>query len=172
MRKPELLAPAGDMERLRMAVLYGADAVYLAGKQYGLRAFAGNFNEEELKEGIAFAHAHQVKVYVTVNIFPHNEDLEGLEAYLRYLWEIGADAIIAADPGVIMLAHEKVPQLPIHISTQANSVNWADAVFWKKYCHAERIVLARELSLEEITEIQKKAEIPGETFVHGAMCIS
>lgn len=172
MHKYELLAPAGNLEKLKFAVHYGADAVYMAGKKYGLRAFAGNFAEDELAEGIKYAHAHGVKVYVTVNIFPHNADLVGLKEYLEELYHLGADAIIAADPGVIMLAHETVPELPIHISTQANTTNWADVQFWQKYMHVERVVLARELSLTEIAEIKAKTGIEIETFVHGAMCIS
>lgn len=172
MHKYELLAPAGNLEKLKFAIHYGADAVYMAGKKYGLRAFAGNFAEDELASGIKYAHEHNVKVYVTVNIFPHNQDLIGLKEYLEELYQLGADAIIAADPGVIMLAHETVPQLPIHISTQANTTNWADVKFWQKYLQVERVVLARELSLAEIAEIKEKTGIQIETFVHGAMCIS
>lgn len=170
--KYELLAPAGNLEKLKFAVHYGADAVYMAGKKYGLRAFAGNFAEDELAEGIKYAHEHNVKVYVTVNIFPHNQDLVGLKEYLEELYQLGADAIIAADPGVIMLSHETVPALPIHISTQANTTNWADVLFWQKYCNVERVVLARELSLSEIAEIKEKTGAEIETFIHGAMCIS
>lgn len=172
MKKPELLAPAGNLEKLRFAVVYGADAVYLAGKNFGLRAFAGNFTDEEMQEGIAFAHEHGVKVYVTVNIFPHNGDLVGLEDYLRRLQEFGADAIICADVGVIDLAKKTVPELPIHISTQANTVNWAGVMFWKETIGAERVVLARELNLKEICEIKEKTQMELECFVHGAMCIS
>lgn len=172
MRKPELLAPAGDMEKLRFAVKYGADAVYLAGKRFGLRAFAGNFTDEELQTGIAFAHAHQVKVYVTVNIFPHNDDLLGLEDYLRALAQYGADAIICADLGVVRIARQVAPELPIHISTQANTTNWSSVLFYKELGGIERVVLARELSLEEIDEIKTKTQMELECFVHGAMCIS
>lgn len=170
--KPELLAPAGNLEKLKFAVVYGADAVYLAGKRFGLRAFAGNFDDEELREGIAFAHAHQVKVFVTINIFPHNDDLVGLEDYLQTLRDLQVDALICADPGVIRIVRQTVPELPIHISTQANSTNWADVLFWKEYGGVERVVLARELSLDEITAIKTKTQLPLECFIHGAMCIS
>ena len=170
--KPELLAPAGNLEKLKFAVMYGADAVYLAGKRFGLRAFAGNFDDDELREGVAFAHAHQVKVFVTINIFPHNEDLVGLEDYLLTLSDLKVDALICADPGVIRIVRQTVPELPIHISTQANSTNWADVLFWKEYGGVERVVLARELSLEEITAIKDKTQMPLECFIHGAMCIS
>jgi len=171
MNKPELLAPAGNLEKLKFAVMYGADAVYLAGKSFGLRAFAGNFTIEELEEGVAFAHAHQVKVYVTVNIFPHNEDLEGLPEYLQALERLKVDAIIVADLGIIRIAKEAAPNLPIHISTQANTTNWSTAAFYRDL-GIERVVLARELSLPEIKTIADKVDIELETFVHGAMCIS
>ncbi|MBO4948088.1 MAG: U32 family peptidase, partial [Peptococcaceae bacterium] len=118
-QKPELLAPAGTLEKLKFAVHYGADAVYIAGKQYGLRAFAGNFDKAEMAEGIQFAHERNVKVYVTVNVFAHNADFEGMETYLKELLELHVDAIIVSDPGIIRLAREKVPELPVHISTQA-----------------------------------------------------
>lgn len=171
MQKPELLAPAGNLEKLKFAVIYGADAIYLGGKNFGLRAFAGNFELEEIKEGVKFAHQHGVKVYVTINIFPHNTDLEGLVEYLLALQKIGVDAVICADPGVFKIAQDTVPYMPIHISTQANNVNWASAQFWYEH-GAERIVLARELSLSEIKEIKTKVPIEIEAFVHGAMCIS
>ncbi len=171
MKKPELLAPAGTLEKLKFAVHYGADAVYIAGKKYGLRAFAGNFSKEEMAEGIAFAHAHNVKVYVTVNVFAHNEDFDGLEDYLRELLELKVDAVIVSDPGIIRIACSKVPDLPVHISTQANTTNWSAVQFWKDL-GAERVVLARELSLQEIREIREKVDVELETFVHGAMCIS
>ncbi|MGM9525707.1 MAG: peptidase U32 family protein, partial [Peptococcaceae bacterium] len=171
MKKPELLAPAGTLEKLKFAVHYGADAVYIAGKKYGLRAFAGNFSKEEMAEGIAFAHARNVKVYVTVNVFAHNEDFDGLEDYLRELLELKVDAVIVSDPGIIRIARSKVPDLPVHISTQANTTNWSAVQFWKDL-GAERVVLARELSLQEIREIREKVDVELETFVHGAMCIS
>lgn len=170
-RKPELLAPAGTLEKLKFAVHYGADAIYIAGKQYGLRAFAGNFNKEQMKEGIQFAHERNVKIYVTVNIFAHNIDFVEMEAYLKELRELNVDAVIVSDPGIIRFIREKVPDLPIHISTQANCTNWSAVQFWKDM-GAERVVLARELSLQEIEEIKEKVDIELETFVHGAMCIS
>lgn len=171
MQKPELLAPAGTLEKLKFAVQYGADAVYIAGKKYGLRAFAGNFTKEQMAEGIIFCHARQVKVYVTVNIFAHNDDFSGLEEYLRELVELGVDAIIASDLGIIRICRQAVPELPVHISTQANTTNWSAVQFWKDL-GAERVVLARELTLPEIQEIKEKVDIELETFVHGAMCIS
>ena len=168
---PELLAPAGDLEKLQVAIAYGADAVYLGGKEFGLRAFAGNFSLEEIAEGLAFAHARGARVYVTVNIFPHNEDLEGLPEYLQGLQEIGVDAVIVSDPGVLSLVKESAPGLPIHLSTQANTTNWAAAKFWRDQ-GVERIVLARELSLREVNEIRDKAGVDLEIFIHGALCIS
>ncbi|MDK2823164.1 MAG: family peptidase [Clostridia bacterium] len=171
MKKPELLAPAGNLEKLKFAVIYGADAVYLGGKNFGLRAFAGNFELDQINEGVKFAHRHGVKVYITVNIFPHNEDLKGLPQYLEELQKINVDAIICSDPGVIKIAKETTPLLPIHLSTQANNVNWASAQFWSEQ-GVERIVMARELSLEEIIEIKKRVAVEIETFIHGAMCIS
>ncbi len=171
MKRPELLAPAGDMEKLKMAVLYGADAVYLAGKDFGLRAYAGNFTRQEMEEGVSFAASRGVKAYVTVNIFAHNEDLANLPAYLENLAEIGVDGIIAADPGVLDLARRHVPGLPVHLSTQANTTNYASAGFWFSQ-GVKRIVLARELSQAEIREIRQKTAGELEIFVHGAMCIS
>ncbi|MGI6629243.1 MAG: peptidase U32 family protein [Bacillota bacterium] len=171
MNKPELLAPAGNLEKLYMGVIFGADAVYLGGKSFGLRAGAGNFSNEEMAEGIKFAHDRGVKVYVTVNIFAHNDDLRGLSFYLETLKDLQADAIIVSDPGIFRLAQKTVPDLPVHISTQANNTNWSTALFWQEM-GAKRIVLARELSLREIEEIHKRTEIELEAFVHGAMCIS
>ena len=171
MEKPELLAPAGTLEKLKYAVQYGADAVYIAGKKYGLRAFAGNFSPEEMAEGVAFAHERGVKVYVTINVFAHNADFEGLEDYLRELLALKVDAVIVSDPGIIRIARMQVPDLPVHISTQANSTNWSTVQFWKDM-GCERIVLARELTLPEIQEIHDKVDVELETFVHGAMCIS
>jgi len=170
-QKVELLAPAGNLEKLQIAVTYGADAVYLGGKEYGLRAAAGNFTLEEMKAGVDFAHAHQAKVYVTVNIFAHNVDLEQLADYLYNLEKIGIDAIIISDPGVWLIAQEINSGLDIHISTQANVTNWASCAFWEQH-GAKRVVLARELSLEEIKEIRRKTQMELEVFVHGAMCIS
>ena len=171
LKKPELLAPAGNLEKMKMALLYGADAVYLGGKAFGLRAFGGNFSREELKEGIEFAHAMGRRVYVTVNIFPHNSDLQGLPDYLRYLAEVGADALLVADLGVFMMAREIIPDMELHISTQANNTNWASVNAWQNL-GAKRVVLAREMSLEEIREIRAKCAVDLEMFVHGAMCIS
>ena len=170
-KKPELLAPAGNLEKLRMALLYGADAVYLGGKSFGLRAFGGNFTREEMAEGISFAHGMGKKVYVTVNIFPRNEDLQNLPEYLLFLREVRADALLVADLGVFMMAREIVPELDLHVSTQANAVNWAAVDAWRKL-GAKRVVLARELSAPEIGEIHGKCPVELEIFVHGAMCIS
>jgi len=171
LKKPELLAPAGNMEKLKMSLLYGADAVFLGGKAFGLRAFGGNFSNEELKEGVEFAHRLNKKVYVTVNIYPHNSDLEKLPEYLRYLESIQVDAVLVADLGVFTIAREVAPNLHVHISTQANNTNWASVNAWKNM-GATRVVLARELSLNEIKEIREKCDVELEMFVHGAMCIS
>jgi len=171
MKKVELLAPAGNLEKLKTAILYGADAVYVGGKAYGLRAAAGNLDFGEMKEGLEFARLHKAKVYVTVNIFTHNEDLTGLPAYLRQLESIGVDGVIISDPGVWMIAQEINVNLDFHLSTQANTTNWASAKFWEEQ-GIKRIVLARELSLEEIREIRSRVKAELEIFVHGAMCIS
>lgn len=171
MKKIELLAPAGNMEKMKMAILYGADAVYLAGKAFGLRAYGGNFDNEELQEAVNFAHERGRKVYVTVNIIPRNEDLEGLDDYFRFLESIHVDAVLISDLGVFQLCREVVPNLPIHVSTQASAANWRTVKFWKEL-GAERVVLAREVSLKELAEIHKKVDIDLEVFGHGAMCIS
>ena len=171
MKKPELLAPAGNMEKLKMALLYGADAVYLGGKAFGLRAFGGNFTNEELQEAVDFAHKLGKKIYVTVNIFPHNSDIAKLPVYLTFLNEIKVDAILVADLGVFTLAKEYAPDVELHISTQANNTNWAAVNAWGEL-GASRVVLAREMSLEEIKEIREKCSVELEMFVHGAMCIS
>jgi putative protease len=173
MNKPELLAPAGNLEKLKTAINFGADAVYLGGSKLNLRAFADNFGNEELKEGIKFAHERGKKVYVTLNVFPHNEDLDGLEEYLTELYNLNVDAAIVSDPGIIMTAREVVPDLELHLSTQANNVNWKSAIFWHKQ-GIKRIVLARELSLEQIKEIRSKLpeSCELEAFVHGSMCMS
>lgn len=171
MKKPELLAPAGNMEKLKMALLYGADAVYLGGKAFGLRAFGGNFTNEELQEAVDFAHKLGKKIYVTVNIFPHNSDIAKLPAYLTFLNEIKVDAILVADLGVFTLAKGYAPDVELHISTQANNTNWAAVNAWAEL-GASRVVLAREMSLEEIKEIREKCSVELEMFVHGAMCIS
>lgn len=170
-KKPELLAPAGNLEKLKMSVLYGADAVYLGGKSFGLRAFGGNFSREDLREAMEFAHARGKKVYVTVNIFPHNGDLEGLPDYLEYLQEIQADALLVADLGVFMMCRKLIPDMELHVSTQANNTNWATVNVWKDL-GASRVVLAREMSLAEIREIRTKCDVDLEMFMHGAMCIS
>lgn len=173
MRKPELLIPASSLEVLKTAVMFGADAVYIGGEAFGLRAKAKNFSMEDMKEGIAFAHAHGVRVYVTANILAHNADLAGVEAYFEELKEIHPDALIIADPGIFQIAKRICPEIERHISTQANNTNYETYLFWHEL-GAKRVVSARELSLEEIKEI--RAHIPEEmeieTFVHGAMCIS
>ncbi len=173
MKKIELLAPAGDLEKLKIAVLYGADAVYIGGANFSLRAKARNFDEDEMKEGMDFAHAHGVKVYVTANIFAHNEDFEGMAAFFLEAERMGADALIISDPGVFSVARETVPNMDIHISTQANNTNFQSALFWHKQ-GANRIVVARELSLTEIKTIRERTpeQLTLEAFVHGAMCIS
>lgn len=173
MRKPELLAPAGDMERLRMAVLYGADAVYLAGTSFGMRSFAGNFSPEELPEAVAFAHAHGVRVHVTVNTMPRGDELPALPAHLRLLNDSGVDALILADLGVFRMAQREAPNCELHVSTQVSIANAACAAAWHEL-GAKRVVLARELSLEEIRVIRRDTppELELETFAHGAMCVS
>ncbi|GAB5613342.1 U32 family peptidase [Faecalimonas hominis] len=172
-RHPELLIPASSLEVLKIAVIFGADAVYIGGEAFGLRAKAKNFSKKDMEEGIKFAHEHGVKVYVTANILAHNGDLEGTREYFRELGEMNPDALIIADPGMFMLAGEECPHIERHISTQANNTNYETYRFWHKL-GATRVVSARELSLEEIKEI--RANIPDEleieTFVHGAMCIS
>lgn len=173
MKKPELLAPAGSLVKLKYALTYGADAVYIGGECFSLREAAENFTIEEIKEGIEFAHNLNKKVYITANIIPHNKDLEGFCEYVKTVYELGADAIIVSDLGLFDLVKTTVPDFEVHISTQANNTNFASANMWYKL-GAKRVILARELSLEEIKEIRK--EIPEdmdiECFVHGAMCIS
>ena len=173
MRKPELLVPASSLEVLKIATIFGADAVYIGGEAFGLRAKARNFTKEEMAQGIAFAHEHGVKVYVTVNILAHNYDLAGVREYLAELKELAPDALIIADPGIFTYAKEICPEIERHISTQANNTNYETYRFWYNL-GAKRVVTARELSLEEIRQI--RANIPDdmeiETFIHGAMCIS
>lgn len=173
MRKTELLIPAGSLDVLKTAVIYGADAVYLGGEAFGLRAKAKNFTNEEIKEGIAFAHAHGVKVYITANILAHNEDLSGVEAYFNELKEIRPDALIISDPGVFAIAKRVIPDMELHISTQANNTNYGTYLFWHEL-GAKRVVSARELSLKEIREIRDHIpeDMEIESFIHGAMCIS
>ncbi|WP_031516588.1 peptidase U32 family protein [Desulfofalx alkaliphila] len=171
MQKPELLAPAGDLEKLKTAVIYGADAVYLGGRQFSLRAGAANFSPEELLEGVEFAHQRGARVYAAVNIFAHNQDLDLLPGYISELRQAGVDGVIASDPGVITVLRNGAPDLPIHLSTQANTTNWLSAEFWRQQ-GVKRIVLARELSLKEIGLISKKVDVETEVFIHGAMCMA
>ncbi len=170
--KAELLAPAGNLKKLKLAFYYGADAVYVGGKTFSLRTFADNFTDEELQEGIFYAHARGKKVYVAVNIFARNSDFSLLGDYLKRLEQMGADGAIMSDPGAIMLCREVAPSLPVHISTQANTCNGYSAKFWQSV-GATRVVLARELSLKEIAEIHaQNPQLELEAFIHGAMCIS
>ncbi len=173
MRDTELLIPAGSLDVLKTAVIYGADAVYLGGEAFGLRAKAKNFTNEEIKEGIAFAHERGVKVYITANILAHNDDLAGVEQYFEELKDIRPDALIISDPGVFAIAKRVLPDMELHVSTQANNTNYGTYLFWHQL-GAKRVVSARELSLKEIKEI--RAHIPEdmqiESFIHGAMCIS
>ncbi len=173
MKKIELLSPAGDMERLKMAVLYGADAVYLAGTDFGMRSFAGNFSPEELPKAVEFAHSRGVKVHVTVNTMPRNHEVSNLPAYLEQLQDAKVDALILADMGAFTLAGKYAPKCQRHISTQQSIANYECAKAWYEL-GAQRVVLARELSLQEITEIRQKTpkELEIETFGHGAMCVS
>ena len=173
MRKLELLSPAGDMERLKMSVLYGADAVYLAGTAFGMRAFAGNFTPEELPQAVKFAHDHGVKAHVTVNVMPRNDEIAQLPAYLEQLDDAGVDALIVADLGAFTLAGKYAPHCERHISTQQSIANYECAQAWFDL-GATRVVLARECSLKEVAEIRKKVDpkLEIETFGHGAMCVS
>ena len=173
MKHPELLIPASSLEVLKTAVMFGADAVYIGGEAFGLRAKAKNFSMEEIREGIAFAHAHDVKVYITANILAHKGDLSGVRAYFEELKEIRPDALIISDPGVFMIAREVCPEIDIHISTQANNTNYGTYQFWHQL-GARRVVTGRELSMAELKEIREKApaDLEMETFIHGAMCIS
>ena len=173
MRKTELLIPAGSLDVLKTAVIFGADAVYLGGEAFGLRAKAKNFTNEEIKEGIAFAHEHGVRVFITANILAHNEDLAGVEKYFEELKEIKPDALIISDPGVFAIAKRVLPEIEIHISTQANNTNYGTYLFWHQM-GAKRVVSARELSLKEIREIRDHIpeDMEIESFIHGAMCIS
>lgn len=173
MKKPELLIPASSLEVLKTAVIFGADAVYIGGEAFGLRAKAKNFAPDEMREGIAFAHEHGVRVHVTANILAHNYDLEGAKAYFRELAQFRPDAIIVADPGMVMLAKENCPDIDIHISTQANNTNYMTFRFWYEQ-GIRRVVCARELSLAEIRQIRENIpeDMEIESFIHGAMCIS
>lgn len=173
MRKTELLIPAGSLDTLKTAVIYGADAVYLGGEAFGLRAKAKNFTQDEIRQGIAFAHEHGVKVYITANILAHNDDLNGVEEYFKELKEICPDAVIISDPGVFAIAKQIMPEMEIHISTQANNTNYGTFLFWHQL-GAKRVVTARELSLAEIKEIRSRIpeDLEIESFIHGAMCMS
>ncbi len=172
-KRPELLIPANSLDVLKIAVIYGADAVYVGGEAYGLRAKAHNFSMGEIQEGISFAHQRGVKVYVTANILAHNQDLEGVRAYFQELKEIKPDALIISDPGIYDIACEICPEIERHISTQANNTNYGTYLFWHRM-GAKRVVSARELSLEEIRQIRGKIppDMEIESFIHGAMCIS
>lgn len=170
-KKPELLAPAGNLEKLKVAVHYGADAVFIGGQEYGLRSNADNFTLEEMAEGVQFAKKYGAKIYVTTNIYAHNENIPGLEDYLRGLERVGVHGIIVADPLIIETARRVAPKLEVHLSTQQSLTNWKAVQFWKEE-GLERVVLARETSAEEIREIKEKVDIEIETFIHGAMCIA
>jgi U32 family peptidase len=173
MKKVELLAPAGNLEKLKMALLYGADAVYIGGEEYSLRASSDNFSTADMKLGIEFAHSRGKKVYLTMNIIPHNEDLREMPEYVKQVTELGVDSILLSDPGVYSIVKEVSPHMEIHLSTQANNTNWRSARFWYEH-GVSRVVLARELSFEEIKEIREKtpSNLEFEIFIHGAMCIS
>ena len=173
MSKVELLAPAGDLEKLKTAILYGADAVYFGGEMFSLRAGAGNLNFDEMKEGLSFIHEHKKKGYLTVNIFAHNEDIEPLTEYLNKVKTLGIDGYIVSDPGIIAMIKDIIPDAEIHLSTQANMTNYQTAKFWYQM-GIKRIVLARELSFKEIKELKENIpkDLELEAFVHGAMCIS
>ncbi len=173
MKRVELLAPAGDLEKLKYAIIYGADAVYIGGQVFGLRAAAKNFSFEDMKEGVAFAHARGKRVFLTLNIIPHNEDIHYLEKYIDEIKDIGLDAVILADPGTFMFVKQYAPELEVHLSTQANNTNFMSANFWHQQ-GVKRVILARELSIEEVAEIRSKTpmNLELESFIHGAMCIS
>lgn len=171
MKKIEILAPAGNLEKLEIAYLYGADAAYIGGKDFSLRSKAGNFSLEEIVKAKEISFKLNKKLYVALNIFPHNNDIEGIISYLKELEKIKVNAIIISDPGVISLAKEHAPSIPIHLSTQSNTLNWASCNFWYKQ-GIERVVLGREVSLNEIKEISKKSPVTLEAFVHGTMCMA
>lgn len=173
MHKPELLAPGGDLEKLKTAILYGADAVYIGGEAFSLRVAADNFSIEDMKEGIKFAHDRGKKVYLTANIIPHNNDIDEFEKFIEEIRPLGFDAVLIADLGMFDMMRTLAPEIPVHVSTQANNVNYRSACTWHKM-GAERVVLAREMSFDEIREIRRRTppELEIEAFVHGAMCIS
>jgi len=170
-KKPEVLAPAGTLEKLKTAITYGADAVYIGGNQFGLRSRAGNFSYDEMREGVTFARAHHAKVYVAANMVTHEGDEEGAGDFFRTLREIGIDAVIVSDPALIEICAMEAPGLPIHLSTQASATNYETLNFWHEE-GLERVVLAREVGMEEIREIRQKTDVEIEAFIHGAMCIS
>lgn len=173
MNKLELLAPAGDLLKLKFAILYGADAVYIGGQIFGMRVKAKNFSLEDMQEGVSFAHERGKKVYITLNIIPHNDDLKHLESYLQSIKDVGFDAVIVSDPGTLMYIKEYAPDMEIHLSTQANNTNYMSAKFWHNQ-GVSRVILARELSFKEVAEICENTPetLELEAFVHGAMCIS
>jgi putative protease len=173
MNKIELLAPAGDLEKLKIALIYGADAVYFGGEMFSLRAGAGNLTIDEMREGVAFAHGMNKKCYLTLNIFAHNEDIEPLQKYLEQIKDLGIDAYLISDPGILDVVREIIPAAEIHLSTQANMTNYRTAMFWYRM-GVKRLVIARELTFDEIRELRQKipADMEIEAFVHGAMCIS
>ncbi|EFR97492.1 U32 family peptidase, partial [Listeria ivanovii FSL F6-596] len=170
-KKPEVLAPAGNLEKLKIAIRYGADAVYIGGQAFGLRSRAGNFTFEEMEQGVSFAHARNAKVYVAANMVAHAGDTEGAGEFFRTLRDIGIDAVIVSDPALISICFADAPGLPVHLSTQASATNYKTLEFWKKQ-GLERVVLAREVSMQEIQEIGEKTDVEMEAFIHGAMCIS
>lgn len=170
-KKPELLAPAGNLEKLKIAVQYGADAVFIGGQEYGLRSNADNFTFEEMKEGVEFAKKYNAKIYVTTNIYAHNENIDGLEDYIKGLKGAGIHGIIVADPLIIETCRRLAPEIEVHLSTQQSLSNWKAVQYWKEE-GLERVVLARETSAEEIKEMKEKVDIEIETFIHGAMCIA
>lgn len=172
MKRPEILSPAGNFEKLQFAFAYGADAVYVAGKEFSLRSYAGNLSNEELDKAVNLSHKNKKKIYVTLNIFPYNNDIESIKKYLYFLKSLNVDAVIVSDLGVFSLTREICPGLPVHISVQANNLNYKEVEMWKKL-GAKRVILARELSYEDISEIRKKVpDIELEIFVHGAICMS
>ena len=170
-KKPEVLSPAGTLEKLKMAIIYGADAVFIGGEAYGLRSRAGNFSYDEMREARAFADEYGAKIYVTANIVAHEGDTEGADEFFQTLKEIGIDAVIVSDPALIEICATAAPGLPIHLSTQASATNYETLNFWKDE-GLERIVLAREVGMDEINEMQKHTDVEIEVFIHGAMCIS
>ncbi|WP_100372012.1 peptidase U32 family protein [Bacillus sp. FJAT-45037] len=170
-KKPELLSPAGSLDKLKIAVHYGADAVYIGGREFGLRSSADNFSIDEMREGVQFASKYGAKVYVTTNIYAHNENMDGLDEYLRDLQDVGVTGIIVADPLIIETCKRVAPKVEVHLSTQQSLSNWLSVKYWKEE-GLHRVVLAREVSLEEMLEMKKNVDIEIETFVHGAMCIS